>query len=262
MKKTLAILGVGKMGSALCHGLRASLPDLTLVLADRHAENLKKFQGLKASIYPEDILHEADAVLIAVKPQSFDALTLELGDALRDKLVISILAGKTLKTLQEKTGSKRVVRSMPNLGVQVGRGMSAWIPTNAVTQAEEDFVRSLFLSVGKEMKVKNEVFIDSFTVIAGSGPAYFFQLCETLRCEAERLGFSTDTSRLMAEETFMGSAKLLQSGEKKSDEWVKEVASKGGVTEAALASLKENGFDGMYSKAIEKALKRSTELNG
>lgn len=261
MKKTLLIIGAGKMGAALAHGLHAS-KNFTLLIADKHEENLKKFTGIQISTNPLELTGKADAVLIAVKPQSFDTLMEELGSALQAKLVISIMAGKTLSTLQEKTNSGKIVRSMPNIGAAVGQSMTAWIASRDIDSEEKKFVRSVFQSIGKEILAPSEEHIDRFSVICGCGPAYFFRLCELMQRKSERLGFSTEESRMMVEETFIASAKLLEQGERTTDEWVKAVASKGGMTEAALRSLDKDQCEEIFSRALDKALNRSKELNG
>ncbi len=249
------------MGTALCKGLLESLPELSVAITDRHAERLKQFSAIRTSTDPKEIVENADHVLIAVKPQSFDAICEELHDLLRGKLVISIMAGKTLKTLSEKTGSRRVVRTMPNLGAQVKKGMTAWIASSDVTASEKESVRMIFQAVGREIQMKDESDIERFSVIVGCGPAYFFRLCSVLAQEAQELGFSFAESKRMAEETLIASGRLLELGSKTSDEWVQAVASKGGVTEAALQYLAESDTDVVMKQAIQKSLLRSRELN-
>lgn len=249
------------MGAALCRGLIESFPKLSVSITDRHEDKLKEFSAIRTSTDLRAIVQDAEQVLIAVKPQSFDELCGELHDLLSEKLIISIMAGKTLKTLTEKTGSYRVVRSMPNLGAQVKRGLTAWIASSDVSSSEEENVRKIFQAVGREIQMKDEDDIERFSVIVGCGPAYFFRLCSVLAREAEQLGFSHEESMRMAVETFIGSAKLLELGTKTPDEWVKAVASKGGVTEAALRHLAESDTDAVMKQAIEKSLQRSRELN-
>lgn len=261
MGKTLAIIGAGNMGAALCSGLLESSSGLAVRLTDRHAEKLKTFSGIETSTDPKKIVSGADYVLLAVKPQSFDELCKDLDGLLRDKLVISIMAGKSLTTLAEKTGSERIVRSMPNLGAQVRKGITAWITSPAVTPDEEEDVASIFRAVGNEIRLYDDEGIDHFSVIAGCGPAYFFRLCGVLTKEAELLGFSKEEARRMAEETCIGSAELLRKGVKSPEEWVRAVASKGGVTEAALNHLAGSDSDAVMHEAIQKSLERSRELN-
>ncbi len=262
MKRGLAIIGAGNMGAALCKGLIEACPDLTVSIADRNEAKLAQFSSIRTSVHAKDIIKDAEWVMIAVKPQSFDEICGELDGLLSDKVILSIMAGKTLETLAAKTGSLKVIRSMPNLGARVGRGMTAWIASSQVTKDEAENARRIFRSVGKEMCVKNEEDIDRFSVIAGCGPAYFFRLYGSLAREAERLGFSTEEARQMAAETFIASAQLIEQEAKKPDEWVKAVASKGGVTEAALKHLAQSDIDTVMSQAIDASLKRSKELNG
>lgn len=248
------------MGSALCCGLIEVCPDITLSIADKHPEHLEPFSGIAATVKTGDILADADAVLIAVKPQSFDGLIAELPGALEQKLVISIMAGKTLASIEAKTGSKRVVRAMPNLGVKVGRGMTAWIASNPVTEEERAFVRRIFSAVGEEMEASKEELLDSFTAIAGAGPAYFFHLCEILTAQAEKFGFSKEQAKHMAQESLLASAELLATGEKDAAAWVQAVTSKGGVTEEALRVLHSEGGDAAWVSAIEAAVARARGL--
>ena len=259
--KNLAIIGAGNMGAAFCRGLTEALPNISVSITDHNAEKLKPFSDISTSTNPQEILGNADCVLLAVKPQSFDTLCEDLGDLLKDRLIISIMAGKTLETLREKTGSSRIVRSMPNLGAQVRQGITAWITSSAVTGAEEKSVRQMFQAVGTEIRMNDEAAIDSFTAIAGCGPAYFFRLCSVLAQEAEHLGFSKEDARRMAEQTFLGSAELLKQGAQTSEEWVKAVSSKGGLTEAALKHLAQSDIDAVMREAIGKSLERSKELS-
>lgn len=253
---TLTIIGAGNMGSALARGLQSS--GMQIAIADKHEEHLKPFANLRTSTRASEIIADAGCVLIAVKPQSFHQLCEELSNSLKDTLVISIMTGKTLKTLSEKTRSTRVVRAMPNLGVGVKRGMTAWIASPETSTNDLETVRKIFQSVGKEIQVSDEKLLDSFTAIAGCGPAYFFRLCDALRERAEVWGFSPDDARVMVEETFLASAKLLETGEKRADEWADAVASKGGATEAALKHLNDSG---VLPEAFERARKRAGELN-
>lgn len=260
--KRLAIIGAGNMGAALCRGLMETMPDLRFVLSDRHEERLGQFPGIERTKNPADAVAGSDCVLIAVKPQSFAALCEELGESLSKALVLSIMAGKTITTIAQATGSQRIVRAMPNLGVKTGRGMTAWIASEKATKQDAAFAAQIFRSVGKEIRVADEAMIDRFTAIAGCGPAYFFRLCSALEEQAKAQGFSEEDARTLAEETFIGSALLLDTGGKTAAEWTAAVASKGGSTEAALRHFQEKGFDELFGGAIEEAHRRAKELNG
>ena len=261
MSHSLAIIGAGNMGASLCRGLMKDMLDLSLSIADRDAEALKEFSGVQTSTNAQDIIASAECVLIAVKPQSFAELCDQLGSSLSDTLIISIMAGKTLKVLEEKTGSSRIVRAMPNLGVKVGRSVTAWIPSSAVGEDDCNLVGRMFDAVGKGIRLQDEQAIERFTALVGCGPAYFFHLCSLLEKRARAMGFSEEDARCMAEETFVASAHLLDGSELSGQQWSGAVASKGGVTQEALNHLENNGLEDLLAGALDAAIERSKQLS-
>lgn len=235
----LALLGPGKMGTAIYEALKDEL-EVTL-----YGRNEK--------------IGAADVFLFAVKPQDFSDGVKDL--ELSNKLIISIMAGVQLQRLAELTGSQKIVRSMPNLPIQVKKGFTAWIANPEVTPTEKEFVKKIFKSLGFEMELKNEEQLDEITALSGSGPAYFFALCEMLEKKALEWGFPAEQASQIARSTLLGAAALLEENDKTSSEWREAVTSKGGTTEAALARLKEQHFDSIFLQALEVAKQRSKELN-
>lgn len=240
--KKIAIIGAGKMGTAIHEALKGKFD---VQLCGRGEEGIR-------------VCRAAEVVIFCVKPQDFDVCAEGMGGDFSKQLVISIMAGVSLKTLMKKTGASAVVRSMPNLPVQIGKGFTAWICTKAVK--EKEFVRSIFASFGEEMEVQNEDRLNEVTALSGSGPGYFFYFCEVLEEKAKEWGFSEEDARKIVRATFAGSAKLLETGEKSAGEWKLAVKSKGGTTEAALGHLEKNGFGDLMKEAMQAAKKRSQEL--
>lgn len=207
----------------------------------------------------ETKVNDSDIFLFAVKPQDFDLCLNNLNINLSQKTIISIMAGVSLAKLEKKTGSKKVVRSMPNLPVQVGAGFTAWIASPKIEDKES--IRKIFSGIGKEIEVYEENKLNAVTALSGSGPAYFFYICELLGEKAKELGFNESEARIIAESTFIGSAELLKVKERSSHDLRISVTSKGGTTEAAFKSFTENSFDKHFKVAIESAYNRSKELN-
>ena len=105
--------------------------------------------------------------------------------------------------------------------------------------------------------------IDIITGISGSGPAYFFYLVEILIEIGIDLGLSKKESINFAQNTFIGSAHLLDEENKLSAKSLREnVTSPGGTTEAALKVLmnSKNGVKVLFKKAILKAIDRANQL--
>jgi len=261
MNYRIGIIGAGNMGGTFYRRLSKHFPKEALFICDRDEQKFIDLEAVNFTTEPKELVNDTGVIILAVKPQTFDDLMGQLGDALKEKLVISIMAGVTLEKLKEKTGSGRLVRSMPNLPAQAGQSVTVWMATEEVTVDEKERVSQIFSAIGTAFEVGDELKIDKATTISGCGPAYFFYLTELLSKKAEALGFSEEEARKMAENTFVGSAALLSQGDKSAREWKEAVTSKGGATEAALTHLKGSDFERIFSDAIEAAHKRCAELN-
>ena len=69
---------------------------------------------------------------------------------------------------------------MPNTPAQVGEGMSVWTASPGVTTRHEEAARTILRSLGEEMYVSEEKYLDMATALSASGPAYVFLFLESL----------------------------------------------------------------------------------
>lgn len=249
------------MGGALYEGIQQAMGSDHLFLCDRNDEKLaiapihRRFTDvLKAT-------KDADCIILAVKPQSFTELMKDIGKAWSSKFIISVMAGIPLSVLQRVTGSSRAVRSMPNLGVRAGRGVTGWCASSAVTSEERKHMECMFSAVSMTIALESEDKIDAFTAIAGSGPAYVFGLAELLQNASERLGLSADDSSKIASRVIAASSLLLDEGKMSASDWRKAVTSKGGVTEAAIGTLTDRKVPEIFDAALEAGAMRSRSLS-
>ncbi len=252
----IGLIGAGNMGGAIYRALIETFPPKDIFVCDHSQEKLDALDIAHGFTETTDMLPHVDVVLLGVKPQAFMDLHLHLSG----KLVISIMAGVLLEKIVAKTGAMHVIRSMPNLPAQVGKGLTGWIANEHVTPEEKTLAKKVFESFGKEVQVSDESALDAITALSGCGPAYFFYLTEMLQQKAESLGFSLEQSRDIAETTFIGAANLLDQNNKSAKEWREAVSSKGGVTVAATTYLQEQKFDEIFRAAIDVAIHRSQEL--
>jgi len=252
-----AIIGAGNMGSALYKGLAND----KVFLCDRDTEKISIATENNRSTNILEATENAECIIIAVKPQSFDELMTSVKDSWSDKFIISIMAGVSLSSLAKKTGSPNIVRAMPNLGVLKGQGMTGWCATPDVPAEHRKHAEEIFAAVGESIFLDDEDKIDAFTAIAGSGPAYVFALAEQLQNAAEQLGLSSDESALIARKIIAAGSALLDEGSKSAKEWREAVTSKGGVTQAVLEVLKNKGVDAAFQEALESGTLRSRSLS-
>ena len=250
------------MGGAFYHGLQDILVEEQLFGYDKNEIKKRELKIKNFANSVGELVGEVEVIILAVKPQSLAELADELSGKCQDKLVISMLAGVTVEKLQSVLGAERVIRCMPNLPIKVGQGVTGWVASLAVGSEDKKLAQKIFSAFGYQIEVLEEEKLDSITALSGSGPAYYFYLCNILAKEAVKMGFTDAEARAIAENTFQGAAKLLEQGNLSSGEWVQVVASKGGTTEAALKSFTEDKFDEVVKRALERARERSKEFSG
>jgi len=244
MKKVL-IIGMGKMGSAIFQALEKQ--EFDVVSCDRDGDVVA-------------CAAQADIVLIAVKPQSFDELAESLGDTLKEKIIISIMAGVSIASIQEKLHAEKVIRSMPNLAAAVGESATGWVHSDACSPEDLIMVGDVLASFGHQFQLESEDQMDAFSALAGSGPAYFFNLVALLEQKGIEFGFNQQQARRIAMHTFVGAAAAMEQSEKSPAQWVQDVASKGGMTEKALEHFEKTSFGNIFKDAVQKACDRSKQL--
>ncbi len=236
--KTVAIIGLGKLGTAIQQRLRGHYQ---LIGIDKSGDL--------------SLVRQAATIIIAVKPQSFAELAGGLKEAIADQTVLSVMAGITTERMVESLGTTRIVRTMPSLALSSGASLTAAFSNGATS----DETSELLNQWGKIVWLDSEAQFDSFTALAGSGPAYFLELTAWLQTCAERQGFDQATAQLIANQTLKASVAILQDGV--AADKLKSIASKQGVTEAALAVFQKQQFGRLITEAVEAARKRSEELS-
>ncbi len=261
-----AIIGGGAMGAAIARGLiqRGLLDpgDVTIVeiVAERRAA-LTAELGAAASADLGNTAAAAELIVLAVKPQNFADLAADLRPRVDGSaLVLSIMAGVTLKALREGLRNDRIVRVMPNIAAQVGRGASVWIADRGVTAADRSLARRVLEALGAAIEIEREQLIDAATAVHGSGPAYVYLLAEAWIDAAAAHGLERPTAELLVRETIAGAAALWEATGQTPAELRAAVTSPGGTTAAALQALAEFDIPQAMQKAITAAVRRAEEL--
>lgn len=204
-------------------------------------------------------LAAAENVLIAVKPQYLFSALENFNGRFSDKLVISIVAGVTLETLGELTGTKRLVRVMPNTPVLAGKGAAAFAGSAEATASDLKLVSTIFNAAGIGLEVPEKL-LDAVTGLSGSGPAYVFEFIQALADGGVAEGLPRDKALLLAAQTVLGSAAMVLETKCHPAVLKDEVTSPGGTTARGLEKLAEKGFSGIVLQAVRAASSRSAEL--
>lgn len=260
------VVGAGNMGLTYAEGMASSplLNRRKLMIYDISPEkiiNLKKNDLFDVYEKIEDCLPIADVVFIAVKPFHSEELFEKIKPMINEEQIfVSLMAGVTIKTIQKGLGVKKVVRTMPNLPAQVGKGITSYTEAEEVSRVELLMIRNLLDTTGDSIKVKNENFIDASTGISGSGPAYVFYFMQSMLEAALKMGFSENDSRLLVSATFEGAVELFNRNDLSPNLWMDRVASKGGTTRAALDSMDDNNVKELIKEAAYAAFDRAVEM--
>lgn len=278
VKKKLGFIGAGNMAEALARGLVENkvFKASELIASDVDAARRRKFKGaLKIEVTTDNlkVLNSSRAVLFAVKPQTIDAVLIELARAggdddgaprkggLASKLFVSIAAGVTLGRLEGALGGRaHVIRVMPNAPAMVGQGMAALVRGRNASRADEAFALKIFRSVGDAVALKDEALLDAVTALSGSGPAYVYLFAKSLADAAVAQGLPAELALRMALKTIRGAEENMRRSPMTAAELIRIVASPGGTTEAALKQFGADGFSDIVSRAINAAAERSREL--
>lgn len=267
---SIAILGAGSMGGAILQGLVRSGRAPRVTVTNRSAtkaDELAGLEGVTSVALERDAegntaaASAADVVLIGVKPVMVPDLLREIAPVLRPgTIVVSLAAGVTIATFEAIVGEGiPIVRSMPNTPAVVGKAVTGVAGGSAASSDDVALVRALFETCGVVIEVP-ESQIDALSTISGSGPAYVFLLIEELTEAARGKGFSDADARLMAEQTFIGAAALLDATREDPAELRRRVTSPKGTTERAVAVLQGANLAGLFAEATDAALARAKEL--
>lgn len=258
------------MGEAILSRLidqQVYCPDDILV-SDPQVERrdvLKQRYGVKVTS-ANQAAAAGEILLIAVKPQVFKAVASDLSNSDNRfpvsehlPLVISILAGVSLRQLEAVFEHQPVIRAMPNTPATVGAGISAIAPGQKVTPSHLEQARTLLSAVGEVVEV-SESLMDAVTGLSGSGPAYVAIMIEALADGGVAAGLPRAIASKLALSTVWGTAQLLKEKQVHPAQLKDQVTSPGGTTIAGIAELERKGFRGALIEAVRAAYERSQQL--
>lgn len=262
----IAIVGYGNMGKTYAGSFINSrfikADDIFVFTRSIPAE--KETFGIPSSNFFTEVtarISEVDIVILSVKPQDFNLVSSNLKDFVSDKQVLlSVMAGVKIQTIENLMGCAKIVRSMPNIATQIGMGMTVFSASSAIDRKELFIVQNLINTTGKSVYVENEQLIDAATAVSGSGPAYVFYFMNSMIEAAQQLGFSQSEAELLANQTFIGAINLQNGSSLSNQEWITKVASKGGTTEKALEVFTSHATENVIGKAVLAANARALEL--
>ena len=262
----IAFLGAGNLASAIVRGLleeKVCAP-ADLVCTSKNGESARKLAAATGISHEPDLarlIGGADTIIIAFKPQSLATADPRLAGLTRGKLVLSVLAGKTLATLAKTfPHARNVVRTMPNTPAAIGASFTPSCSLTPLSPADGTHVGRLLDALGQYVAL-DEKYFDALTAVGGSGPAFLFEFVAGLRDAGIAAGLPDDVAYRAALETTLGAARLLARGDQPPETLRDKVTSPNGTTAAGLQVLAARQFRATLKETILAATKRAGELS-
>lgn len=265
--KKIGFIGSGNMGEALVSGLvlsKAAKPE-NIICSDVFPETLTHIHekyGVLTTTSNIEVCEKSEIIIYATKPQILGSVLKETAPALdKSKLVISIAAGVPLAAIAAGLKKElRLIRSMPNICAFVKESATAICAGKFVQEGDVEMARAVFDSVGKTVFIQENILMDAFTGLSGSGPAYIFTIVDAMADAGVKMGLSRKDSLFLSTQTLLGAARLLLESGEHPGQLKDRVASPGGTAIAGIHTLEQGGLRTTLINAVEAATKRSMEL--
>jgi len=262
----IAFIGGGTMGEAMvkCILTRKVAEPQDIVVSDVSAwrrEWLNKEYRVSTLADNAKVIEGADLIVLAVKPQDLSQAMEEIKNLSPKQVVLSIVAGASLSSLCQGLNHRSVIRAMPNMPAQIGQSMTVWTATAGVGQEQKQMAQRLLSSLGEEIYVAEERYLDMATALSGSGPAYVFLFIEAFIDAGVYIGLPRSISQKLVTQTILGSVHTLQETGKHPAELRNMVTSPGGTTAEALLQLEKGNLRSSILEAIAAAYEKAKRLS-
>ncbi len=261
----IGFIGAGQMAQALAGGIISSgmCSASNITISDPFPAAIKAFKSnvgeVQVASSNADCGADCDFLILAVKPQYFEAAVAAMNAVNPNTTVISVMSGIQMERIGEALGTNRIIRVMPNTPCLFGAGSCGVSVSLQVEVAAAKQVLEMLDSMGKVVQVQ-ESQLDAITGLSGSGPAYVFTFIEALADGGVLMGLSRDQSLQLAAQTVFGAAKMvLESGDHPAV-LRDRVASPGGTTIHGLEALELGGMRAAIIDAVRCATERSQDL--
>ena len=267
LSKTILLAGAGKMGGAMLDAWVALglSPANVVVLEPQPSPDIAALteRGVRLNP-PRDSVGDIAAAVLAVKPQiAPEVLTALAPFVAGATVVLSIMAGRTLRFLADNLPGAALVRAMPNTPAAIGRAITVAIANPRVSPEQRALVDALLSAVGAVEWITDEALMDAVTALSGSGPAYVFLLAESMARAGTAAGLPPTLAATLARATVAGAGELLNRSLLDPATLRQNVTSPGGTTAAALEVLMaQDGLERLMTAAVAAATKRSRDLAG
>ncbi|MDR2599051.1 MAG: NAD(P)-binding domain-containing protein [Oscillospiraceae bacterium] len=244
------IIGYGNLGRAFASALTCT-GDVSvdaIFVCDISPDALAdaKKQGYEAFNVSEinKLINAVDVIILVIKGYVFDELVKSIDiENLKNKQVISLMAGETLAKLKSLLGDINITRAMPSLAIATNDGVLAY------TKASDNVVK-IFNKFGVAFETSEEN-LRKVMAFAACGLGFAAYLVNAFKIAGESMDFTPEIATQITSKTFKN---VIDTGN--FDEIVKAVATQGGATEQGILYMNEKDVTGIVAEAMNRAYEK------
>lgn len=263
MTTTIGFIGGGNMAQALISGLLESGVLAGNIMVSDPNDSIREMlgeKGIKTTTDAQMLIDCADAVVLAIKPQLFNAVLSPLNGKFVETLIISVAAGMSIDTITQLTGSDNIVRAMPNTPALIQAGATGLYANESISEADKQIAENILKTAGLVIWVDSEDKIHAVTAVSGSAPAYFFYVMESMIAAGIELGLSEEQAKQLTLQTAFGASKMALNSEDSPTTLREKVTSPNGTTHAAIESFNADKADEIIAKGMQACVARSKAM--
>jgi len=261
MKKEIAILGGGNLGTALAEGLARTEQNRSkynVTVTRRNVKLIRHLEDKGIHVTDDNIeaAQNADVLILAVQPTQIEGLINEIKEILDPErhTLISTITGLKDEEIAALTGPGfPIIRVMPNTAAAINQSMTCIEKTSH--EAAEETTVELFESLGRTLLIETEL-MQASTVLGACGIAFFLRYIRAASQGGIEVGFHAEDAQLIAAQTALGASGLLLESGGHPEQEIDKVTTPKGCTIAGLNEMEHNGL----SSALIKGIKTSYEM--
>ena len=269
MSLKLGVIGFGNIAKAIITPLLEKnilQPDeiICLVNSKKSLENVKNNYKFKLNVYHSDcsesnLVWNCPIKLLAVKPQQLKNIK-EINFKENNKnILISILAGVSLKTLETIFPKHNCIRAVTNIPITIGHGLTGIAWNHGIDDKDKIFIRNIFKNSGKVFEF-SEDYLDIFLALTSSAPAIIALIIDALGEGGLSGGLTKKLSEELVIDMIFGTVLMMRDLDVSPSELKNRVTSPAGTTIAALRILEKKGFRSALIESIIGAMNKSKEF--
>lgn len=262
----IGFLGAGNMAGAIIQGLLKSgfMKGADIMIARRDAAQRARLAQAFGVLEAEDNLHllrSCDVIVLAVKPFLLKPVIDEIKPHIKDKHVISIVAGWSFASLNQAFAPAEppLLRVSINTPVMVGEGATVICEETTFSKDMLEWTLGFFGALGTARVLPERIF-DAVTAVSGSAVAYVYAFIEAMGDGAVRLGMPRETAYELAAQAMVGAGKMVLETKTHPGALKDAVCSPAGSTIEAMYELEKRGFRGAVMAAMDACAEKLKKM--